>query len=202
MNRKDLKRGQDILVLRYSTSVVDNCVEEHISIIKKLGYCWFGKVGNTPNDKMMSIILSYERPALLLYKKGKAYLCEMAGYTKNKPKEGYPSYYDEEHILARCYFKLVSIEEANLEILEQLIVKSSKRTLRDIYSGHCTSSFHFVSYKEIIDSEPANSFIIEKREKLDKNDCIYRIDGMCSLKTCINYQYECDRPAFCSKQKR
>ena len=43
---------------------------------------------------------------------------------------------------------------------------------------------------------------VPKRIKLTENDCVYRKAGKCGLKGFVNYQYECDRPANCIRQKR
>lgn len=36
---------------------------------------------------------------------------------------------------------------------------------------------------------------------LSSRGCIYRIEGSCTNKRCINYNYECMHPEVCTKQK-
>ena len=202
-----LKPGQKLLVLRYGNQIIENCIEKHIEIIDKKGYCWFGKLGLIPSKKLMDAVFSEEIPMVILYSRQGAFLCEVEESTENKPKDGYPDYYKTElfdnYTYPSVYFKLKSINKIDMETVNDFTVISSGNKALDTLNNSM-SSFIFVCYgertEEMIKAHKKQDN--NKREKLPENDCVYRKEMLCSLKSCVNYQYECDRPAFCSKQKR
>ena len=149
MDVTKLVRGQNILVLRYSPSIKKDIIEQHQTLIEKLGYCWYGKLGGVTSREIISAITASDNPSILLYSKGKAFLCGVSGMGTTKPKTGYPKYYDDEYIYPSCYFKLISIDPVDLCILDELYVRSSERRLSDVLSNRCRSSSFFVSYREI-----------------------------------------------------
>ena len=202
MQITELEHGQALLVLRYSLSFKPDIIEIHQEMLKKNGYVWYGKLGAVTSPRIVAETFVAKNPALLLYSKGKAYLCGIAEITGNKPQGNYPKYYDDECIFPGCYYKLISIDEVDEEILNHLYVRSSKRVLSDTLSRQCTSSCFFVSYEEIL---PLKAKIEKKRtknEKLSKDDCRYKQDGKCQRNGFINFGYECTKPSGCAKQKR
>lgn len=199
----NLDCGQNLLLLRYSSSLKESIIEEHRSLIDKQGYVWYGKLSGITSDRIISAVLSAEYPGIILYQKGKAYLCELSDFTINKPDEGYPKYYDEEYIFPTCYFKLKSMDEISLDVFDDLYVRSSKRSLTEVFSKQCMSSSLFVAYKEIKEIEVSDAIKREtKKTKLGKNECMYRTEGICNLQSFINYGYTCEKPQSCIKQKR
>ena len=40
-----------------------------------------------------------------------------------------------------------------------------------------------------------------KKVVLDKSSCMYKKNGKCANRSCINYEYECLRPRYCIKQR-
>lgn len=202
MKISELEHGQSLLVLRFSLSIKKDIIELHQQMLDKNGYVWYGKLGTVTSPKIVAETFVAKKPALLLYSKGKAYLCGVSEITGNKPQGGYPRYYDDEYIFPGCYYKLTSIDEVDEEILDKLIVRSSKRFLSDTLSRQCTSSCFFVSYEEILPLRSVTEKTKKKKEKLQIDDCHYRNDGICRKNGFINYGYVCDNPSRCAKQKR
>ena len=202
MTPDKLAHGQNLLLLRYSTDLKSSVIEEHSCIIEKYGYVWYGKLSGITSDSILSAVMSADTPGIILYKKGKAFLCELADFTTSKPKEGYPKYYDDEYIFPCCYFKLKSIDEISMDLFEDIYVRSSKRSLKEVFSKQCMSSSLFVSYKEIKTLEKRKKVRGCKENKLGVNECVYRANGKCRLKSSINYEYDCEKPQSCAKQKR
>ena len=143
-----------------------------------------------------------DHPALLLYCKGNAYLCELEAFTTEKPHGGYPKYYDDEYIYPCCYFKLKSIDSVSLDILHHLIIRSSGRLLSDVFSGQCTASTFFVAYDEVVELPRFEGEVHKKKQSQNKGGCVYQREGKCTLFGFINYKYDCDRPSTCARQKQ
>lgn len=209
-----MKPGQKILVLRYGNNIISDCIEKHQEVIKEYGYCWFGKIGTSPSTKIINALLAEDEPEIILYKKGKAHMCRLEEISDKKPDKGYPDYYQEylydQLIFPKVYFKLTSIEEIELKELDKCIVCSSLSHLMDTLN-RSMSSFIFamvpdpnakaINVKEQTKGEKTKP-TRKKKDLLDKNDCVYRKDGKCSNRSCISYQYECEHPSVCIKQKR
>lgn len=204
-----LQQGQKLLVLRYGKQIVQNCIELHQEIIEEKGYCWFGKLGTVPSKKSIDAVLEEEKSSIILYARGSAFLCEINEVTYDKPDEGYPDYYKNElfdkFTFPTIYFKLASMESLNVNELEKFTVISSGNSAINTLL-HSMSSFLFISYgkTDVTKADPIEKkkTMTRKKEKLPENDCVYKKDGKCSLKSFVNYQYECERPSTCMKQER
>lgn len=202
-----LQQGQKLLVLRYGKQIIENCIELHQETIEEIGYCWFGKLGTVPSKKSIDAVLEEENPTIILYARGSAFLCGFSEVTYDKPEEGYPDYYNTE-LFEKCsyptiYFKLTAIEQLDVNELEKFTVISSGNSAINTLM-HSMSSFLFISYgkEKITKLEPKEKPKVNRKEKLPENDCVYKKDGKCSLKSFVNYQYDCNRPSTCMKQRR
>lgn len=206
-----LQENEKFLVLRYGTNIIPDCIEKHIEVINNTGYCWFGKIGVVPSQKALKQIAEQSTHRIVLYTKGKAYLCNFVDYTTNKPANHYPEYYNQ-YLFGQSkepsiYFKLTSIDEIQLSVLDKAVVVSSRNRLQDTLNRSMSSYFlaeipggkEDVKATTMIQNKDSSK---TKKELLPENDCRYRKDGKCTLKSCINYLYECDRPNRCLKQKR
>lgn len=202
-----LQQGQKILILRYGKQIVEECIKLHQEIIEDLGYVWFGKLGTAPGKNSIDSMLDEEQPKLILYARGEGYLCSVEEVSYNTPTDGYPEYYQKELfeklIYPSIYFKLITIEKIEISDLDELTVVSSGNSALNTLM-HSMSSFLFVSYGRAAREEikPKKSVKPAKREPLSDNDCIYRKDGHCGLKGFVSYQFECERPSSCMRQKR
>ena len=198
MDVSKLVSGQNLLVLKYSTKIKKDIIDEHKALIDKNGYCWYGKLGNATSEQIVSSIKGADNPAIILYTKGKLFLCDFVEMTTSRPSSGYPAYYDKEYIYPSCFFKLTSIDEAPLDILGYLIVRSSGRILSDIFSKQCMASTLFVAYKKVeeLPSIPKNK--VAKGQAVPKTEiCKYSQNRICECRKSVNFRYPCERPMTC-----
>ncbi len=202
--------GQQFLVLRFGTNIQPNCIEEHQKVIDRVGECWFGKIGVVPSNKAIKAVMAVEKPKLILYTKSHAYECDFTEVVLERPFMNYPDYYEVElfskGIEPKSYYKLTTIKEVELQELNKYVVVSSRNKLTEtLYKS--MSSYFFAEYPDKDQMAPPVSRHKEKKSKYDKkllpsNDCRYRKDGRCTLRSCINYKYKCERANMCIKQKR
>lgn len=92
-----------------------------------------------------------------------------------------------------------------MTLLNQAIIVSSGNKLQDTLNKSMSSYFLAeISKKEIQIRKVKDKItkMSKPQNTLSENDCCHRKDGKCSLKSCVNYLYECDRPNMCIKQKR
>lgn len=202
-----LRQGQKLLVLRYGKQIISNCIELHEEKIEDIGFCWFGKLGTIPSNKSIEAVLEEDDPAIVIYARGAAYLCEVSEIAYEQPESGCPDYYKDELFdkltFPSVYFRLTKIEELETRELSKFTVVSSGNSAINTLM-HSMSSFLLVTYgKESVDEKKEKKVVKkEKRLLLPENDCVYRKSGVCNLKSFVNYQYECARPNSCIKQKR
>ncbi len=104
-----------ILVLRYGTNIIDNCIERHISVINENGYWWFAKLGRAPARKALNEIFSDGKGTVILYSRSGCYICEAIDVSEKKPLQGIPDYYEthifQEGLLPSIYIKLKKIKK-------------------------------------------------------------------------------------------
>ena len=195
------------LVLRYANNIVPDCIEQHIKVFEETGYCWFGKLGKAPGEKILTQIVSKEaKDNIILYMRGKAFLCSCDEYSLKKPLEGYPLYYDTEFGRfgfsdPSIYFRLYGIKEIDLKKYKY-VVSSSKNALQDTLNKSMNS--FFVAEK----GDPAKDKNLRGKEvnkeilSTETNDCVYKKEKKCTLKSFVNYGYICERPQSCVRQKK
>lgn len=202
-----LEPGQKLLILRYGKQIVENCIQLHRDKIEISQYCWFGKLGTIPSKKSIDAMMSEKCPKLILYARNTAYLCDVNSVSFEEPQDGYPDYYKTElfskQIFPTVYFKLTSIEPIEIKELENFTVMSSGNAAINTLM-HSMSSFLFVEYgkSKIVVAKTKGQLQTAARKKLSENDCVYRKAGRCGLRGFVNFQYECDRPSNCIRQKR
>lgn len=201
-----MNKYEKILLLRYSDFHGVDTIQEHANVIKEEGRCWWVKIGKQPSKKYISEIRKQSTPHCLLYTPGVLHLCRLGKILEERPLNNYPMYYkddifgkeNEPHI----YFELLSIEKLDMLFLEDYIVSSSeKEVLYDLKKT--ISSYMFIQHKDAprkpkpIKKEQA----LKRKVVIDKHGCIYKTDGTCTNRRCVNYQYECVHPDICIKQK-
>ena len=209
-----LEIGDRFLVLRYSNGIY-NTIQQHKDVLQQCGYCWFGKIGMSPSEQNIRSILDPDRMLAVLYCQGDAFICDILDLTGEQPSEGYPQYYESfmynRGVYPKMYFKLGSIEPLDKDIFAKCIAFKSRKPLFDTVSRSMASFFYgeypseTTPLPERIEKPRKPRTTAEKRKKapvaVDNNSCIYKIDGRCTNRRCISYEYECDRPRSCAKQK-
>jgi hypothetical protein len=198
--------NEKAIILRYGTNIVADCIEKHQEVTESTGYCWFGKIGTVPSDKVINTVLDGKNPKIILYSKGIAYICDFTEIKKDKPASGIPEYYQEylydQLIIPKIYFKLTCIEKLDAVELSKYRVCSSQTPVMETLN-RSMSSFFFVEKGELaVEYKPEKKAKSKKETKVNApNSCKYKKDGKCNNKACISYLYECERPSMCMKQK-
>lgn len=195
-----------VLVLRYANNIVPDCMEQHIKVYKEMGYCWFGKLGKAPGKKVLSQVISESaNDNIILYMRGKAFLCSCKECSEKKPSVGYPAYYDTEFSKfglswPTIYFKLSGIREIDLS-KKNYIVTSSRNPLQTTLNKSMNSFFIAEDGNAVKAEERASHEPLKTKSKKQSADCKYKINEKCSLKSFVNYGYICERPQTCIRQK-
>lgn len=195
-----------ILVVRYGTNIINNCIELHQNVIQDTGFCWFGKIGRVPSKKIIDTIMGEEEKTIILYSRaGGIYMCSIEEITATPPQENYPEYYDSilkaNGYKPSIYFKLTSITEIKYSDLSKYIIVSTKGSLTETLNHSMNSLFLAAEKKDFKASSGSNHSSSAQQSRLSKKDCKYRVNQKCTLKSCVNYQYECLHPDICIKQK-
>lgn len=199
-----MKDGQKILIIRYGTNIISDCIEKHLEVVKKYGYCWFGKIGTSPSVKVLDAVSTEEEPMIILYSKENAYSASLLEISKDIPIEAYPDYYNKylyaEDLYPSVYFKITDMQKMDVNELEKYSIASSgNRLLSTLYSS--MSSFFIAKYgkgtsvsKKQTGATGSNKFTVGSKE------CKFLEAGYCRNKRSINYQYDCIHPELCLKR--
>lgn len=142
-----IEKGKKMLLVRYSDFLRNNCIDDHIEMIKTRGYCWFGKIGKQkPSQRFCNIVLKESKPMIILHSAKKAFLCDVTEITFDKPSDNaYPHYYKE--VLfdkgnePSAYFKITSCKEINKSVLANFVVSSSRNNLPSSLHSSMNSIF-------------------------------------------------------------
>lgn len=207
-----MEYGTKMVLLKYGRTP-RNCIELHIEQIDKTGICWFGKIGVAPSISVIRKNIGEGTIKVLLYCQDEVFLCDCIDIKNEKPEDNYPSYYDTylygRGIYPKIYFCLKNINKIEKQDLSKCVVLSSRNNMFDTVK-RSMASFFYVEYADLSKESKDDVRLLQKKKKvrkttkkiqIDKNDCIYRIEGKCTNKRCISFQYECTRPSNCAKQK-
>ena len=198
---------KEAFLLRYSDYHAINTIAEHRKVLETFGFCWFGKIGKKPKAQYLDTLFKDSSVILFLFTKYRLVQCVCSGYSYNIPDCGIPEYYgrdllNKEELAPSVYFKLESMVDVELNLLDSYVVKSSGKSItHDLNKS--ISSFYILSDKSVW-VEPVK----KQRERKKKtcpitipNSCVYRINGICTNKRFVSYQFECERPNNCQRQK-
>ena len=211
-----IKERTRFIVLKYGTGIND-CIQLHKNVISKYGYCWFGKIGVAPSENSIFHKLNEEELFAVLYRQGIIHLCRFDKISFDKPSGGYPVYYESyffnRNITPSIYFRLLSIEEMDYSVFAKCVSLGSGNKLLDTVSRSMASFFYGIlpdsTYVKPVKKEKRIENTDEKKirskvntkGKIVENSCKYSKDGICTCKSSVNYEYACERPSTCIKQK-
>lgn len=149
-----IEKGKDILCIRFVNVGGYDCILEHKNLLIKNGFVWFGKIGNKPTDKALKKMIAENTNYILLKEPVKAYICTFETYQHDQPLEGFPSYYTTEILPNRkfsIWFKILSIKEVkNLNVLNDVVLKSSRSPVLETVRRSMASHFYTVTKKEVV----------------------------------------------------
>ena len=104
-------------------------IQAHLDIIKKNGYCWFGKYGNNISDNILDQWKKEPKQYLLLIRSGRfeRYFANVLEVKKDSPKDikNIPSYYRKDIDKIKVWFKIDKIVEAPNDIVSKCFLVSN-----------------------------------------------------------------------------
>ena len=128
----------------------DGTIAEHVRLIEKNGYVWYGKFGAPLSDKTKQEILSQDDPKILLIRSGRfeRYWAHISDISRTAPDQGeYPEYYADFYTKIHAWLKVTRIEEAPKDIMGKCVVASSKRSLSEA-SKYSMSPYFIIEVEE------------------------------------------------------
>lgn len=152
-----IRKGDKLLVIRYSDFLIKKCMFLHEEILKKYVYVWFGKIGKQkPSQKFIDLTMQQEVPRIILHSSTKDYICEIDAISKEQPEKGYPDYYNEllfnKGNNPSIYFRIKKMVPFDHKYLSCFVVNSSRNELPIALHGSMNSLF-FIECIENINEE-------------------------------------------------
>mgnify|MGYP000006249133 CR=1 FL=1 len=122
------------IALRFSEKFAppEGTIAAHNAIICEIGHVWYGKLGSALSDKTASLLMNNEQPRILLIHSGRsnrywAYIDAVQRSTP--PLAEIPAYYRHMVQDFKFWFRIVSIEKAENDVMQKCKVTSSGETL-------------------------------------------------------------------------
>lgn len=133
------------IALRFSNKFAPECgtIEAHNELIQKIGYAWYGKLGNKIAECVFSIVLENLQPRILLIHSGAAnrYWAYVDKIQYDIPeREGIPAYYRDDAEKFKTWFRVIRFEDAPRDIMARCTVASSGQEL-GVASKHSMSPY-------------------------------------------------------------
>lgn len=122
----------------------------HNEVIKKNGYVWYGKFGNSLSQNNIDMLLKMEEKKFLLIKSGtvERYWVYFTDIKKHIDNDScIPEYYRNNKDRVKCWFKVIKFELADQKIMSNFVVSSSKAPLSDA-SKHSLNPYFVIETKE------------------------------------------------------
>lgn len=140
------------IALRFGEHFSPDCgtIAAHQQLIDKLGYVWYGKMGNPVAARIVEELQEQEDTKILLINSGKAdrYWAHVSEIIKETPPlEGIPEYYRDLTEKFKTWFKVTRFEQAPRDIMSKCFVSSSGNALGEV-SRHSMSPYFIIEYKE------------------------------------------------------
>lgn len=141
------------IALRFADNYApqEGTIRLHSDVIKKYGYVWYGKFGNTLSQKNIDLLMSQTERKMLLIKSGypERYWVYFDAITKDIPSELnlIPEYYRNNTSKIGCWFKISKIERAENNVMSKFVISSSKMLLSEA-SKHSMNPCFIIENKE------------------------------------------------------
>ena len=140
------------IALRFGEHFSPECgtIAAHQKIIDEVGYVWYGKMGTSVSDKVITDIMAVEHPQILLIRSGKAerYWAKVEAVQHNVPKlSEIPEYYRDTAGTFKTWFKVREFELAARDVMSKCKVASSGNALGEV-SRHSMSPYFIIEYDE------------------------------------------------------
>ena len=135
------------IALRFSEKFAppEGTIAAHTTLIDQKGYVWYGKLGTALSDKTVDLLMSNEHPRVLLIHSGKssrywAYIDVAQRVTP--PLDEIPFYYRHMAQDFKFWFRVVSIEKAENDVMQKCKVASSGELLT--FASRSSMSPYFI----------------------------------------------------------
>lgn len=140
------------IALRFGEHFAPSCgtIVAHQEIIDKMGYVWYGKMGNRISESAIKSIMTEGVHKILLIRSGQAErYWAMVKDVKYEISDivAIPDYYRNERDKFHTWFKVVEFSEAPKDIMSKCIVTSSGQPLGNV-SKHSMSPYFKISCDE------------------------------------------------------
>lgn len=140
------------IALRFGEHFSPDCgtIAAHQQLIDKLGYVWYGKMGNPVATRIINELEEQADSRILLIHSGKAdrYWAHVIEISKKTPPlEGIPKYYRNLTEKFKTWFKITGFEPASKDIMSKCFVVSSGNPLGAV-SKHSMSPYFIIEFKE------------------------------------------------------
>lgn len=140
------------IALRFGEHFSPDCgtIAAHQQLIDKLGYVWYGKMGNPVAARIVNELKEQKDTKILLIRSGKAdrYWAHVSEITRETPPiDGIPEYYRNLTERFKTWFKVTEFEPAPRDIMSKCFVASSGNSLGGV-SQHSMSPYFIIEYKE------------------------------------------------------
>lgn len=139
------------IALRFGEHFSPDCgtIAAHQQLIDKLGYVWYGKMGNPVSARIVDELKEQEDTKILLINSGKAdrYWAHVSEISRETPPvDGIPEYYRDLTDKFKTWFKVTKFEPAPRDIMSKCFVASSGNALGEV-SKHSMSPYFIIEYK-------------------------------------------------------
>lgn len=140
------------IALRFADNFApsEGTIKLHEDVIKKYGYVWYGKFGNSLSQKNIDMLLSMDEKKFLLIKSGglERYWVFFTDIKKeNIDIEKIPQYYRNDRDRVKCWFKVSKFEKADSKVMSKCYVTSNGSLLSNS-SKYSMSPYFVIEYKE------------------------------------------------------
>ncbi len=140
------------IALRYAENFApdEGTIQAHQDLIDANGYVWYGKLGSTVSKKKVELLLSQDKPRILLIHSGgtERYWAYIDSVKNEQPAyEEFPSYYRNMAEKFKTWFRIIKFDPADKRVISKCTVVSSGATLSEASRGSMNPYF-FVEYKE------------------------------------------------------
>lgn len=140
------------IALRFGEHFSPDCgtIAAHQQLIDRLGYVWYGEMGNPVAARVVKELKEQGDTKILLINSGKPerYWAHVSEIIKETPPiEGIPEYYRDLTEKFKTWFKITEFESAPRDIMSKCIVASSRNALSKV-SQHSMSPYFIIEYKE------------------------------------------------------
>lgn len=134
------------IALRFAETFAPECgtIKAHEDVISNKGYVWYGKLGTAVSTEKVKIIMSSEKPRILLIQSGKVgrYWAYINKIQRECPDlDAIPEYYRSESEKFKTWFRVIRFEKATANIMSQCTVVSSGAELG--HASHYSMSPYF-----------------------------------------------------------